>query len=154
MPHRDPFEAAVLEAEDLAGEVEHPLHHLLEGEEGGHLARVDAEALPADEGVQVAEVPRLHGDPTVGGGELGQFCLRLLGQGRDQAGVEGLDRRRRLGHLLLHAVVGPGGEAEEAGDLEAEADRLFQDGQVLLASLVEHLELQCPAQVGASGPGP
>ena len=70
MPHGHPLEAPVGEAEHLAGQVEHAGHYSLEREVGGHFVGVDAEALPADGGVQVAKVPGLHRAPAGGGGEV------------------------------------------------------------------------------------
>lgn len=126
MPHRHTFQRLVLEAEHLAGDLEHPVEHLLQWEVGGHDVPVDAVVGLAQLGVVVAPVPLLHVVVAFVGaqplGHHGDLVERLLGERRYEVVVERLDGLGVVGHLLVHRVVRPRRLAEQRGDAFAQGD--------------------------------
>ena len=152
MPGLRVVDPTVFEAEDVLGDLEHPVEHLLEREVCGHLRRVDTESLPLDVGVQEAMVPRLDLPVAIEGGrQVGHLDQGLLSETGDDPGVHVIDRFGAVGHLYLHGVVRPGGESEDLGDPVSDPHSFFEDRLVLVDRLVVKDELELLPQIPACG---
>ncbi len=154
VPHGH-VDRAVLEPEDLAGDLEHPVEHLLQREVGRDGVQVDAVLGLAQRGVVVAPVPQLEvvvadirGEA---GGHDGDLLRRLLAQRRDEALVERVDGLGVVGHLLVHRVVRPRWPAEQLGDPLPQRDGLGEEGRVGVGGAVVEQARQLLAALAVGG---